>query len=136
MCVKKDVEGVKMSVVDVNIADARRWSEFMLNRKSRGFRDRKMELAAHEAEVSWGAPASIMLRLVRRDVTDMMLSNWLAVKLAYDNCVSEMQGRADHQKFLAAEAGLDAANSGMFAAGVFLERSKDEATTSQAGGDR
>ncbi len=118
--------GDKMCVLDLNIAEARRMSEFMMNQKSRGFRDRGMERAAHEAEVSWGAPASIMLRLVRRDVSDMLLSNWLAVQMAYANCVMEIERRAQHQEHLARLAGVNAHNSGLYKAAALLGGTEDE----------
>jgi hypothetical protein len=104
---------VKMSCVDASTAvqDARRWSEFMLQRKFRGPGD-TIERAAHEAEQSWGAPASIMLRLrYKRDLSDMLLSNWLRLKHAYEAACTQAERASEHQKELARAAGIDEANS-------------------------
>jgi hypothetical protein len=115
----------RMSVADVSIAEARGWSNFMLAKKFRGPGD-TIERAAHEAEQTWGAPASIMLRLRhRRDIADMLLSNWLALRNAYEAACQEAERAAKHQEHLAREAGLDAANSRMVALASVLERAEN-----------
>ena len=123
---KSRVGGNKMSVVDGTIADARRMSNFMLQKKFRGIGD-TIERAAYEAEQTWGAPASIMLRLRHRDVSDMLLSNWLRLKAAYDAACETTERQAQHQQTLAEQAGINADNSRLYAAGAVLAGPKDEA---------
>lgn len=123
---KSHVGGVKMSVVDGSIRDARRWSEFMLQRKHRGIGD-TIERAAFEAERTWGAPASIMLRLRNREVTDMLLSNWVKLKAAYEAACLQVERQAQHQQELAKDSGRDEANSRTYRMGAVLAVSKDEA---------
>jgi len=115
-----------MSVVDGSIADARRWSEFMLQKKYRGIGD-TIERAAYEAEKTWGAPASIMLRLRNREVTDMLLSNWVKVKAAYEAACLQVERQAQHQQQLAKDAGVNEASSGAYRLAALLvsEREKE-----------
>lgn len=115
-----------MSVVDGSIADAKRWSEFMLQRKFRGIGD-TIERAAFEAERTWGAPASIMLRLRNREVSDMLLSNWIKLKAAYEAACSQVERQAQHQQELAKDAGINEANSRLYSMGVVLGRTDGEA---------
>lgn len=125
MCNKRSVGGDEMSVVDASIDDARRWGAFLLNRTHKGIGD-TIERAAFEAEMTYGAPASILMRLWnRRDISDMKLSNWLAVKNAYEAACSMVERAADHQKHLAEAVGQDAATSRAFATGVLLGRKED-----------
>ena len=118
---KTNVPGDKMSVVDGSIADARRWSEFMLQRKYRGIGD-TIERAAYEAEKTWGAPASIMLRLRNREVTDMLLSNWIKVKAAYEAACLQVERQAEFQQERAKDAGANAANSRLYRMGSAVLR--------------
>lgn len=119
--------GVKdeMSVTDIEIRKARGWSEYLLNKTYRGPGD-TIERAAHEAEQTYGAPASILQRMRHRDVSDMLLSNWLALKQAYDAACDATERRADHQKFIAEKTGSNAANSRAFATASLLDRPQAE----------
>lgn len=108
-----------MSVVDGSIADAKQWSEFMLHKKFRGPGD-TIERAAYEAETTWGAPASIMLRLRNREVTDMLLSNWIKLKAAYEAACLQVERQAEHQQALAKEAGANAVNSRLYSVAARL----------------
>lgn len=123
---KTNVAGDKMSVVDGSIADARRWSEFMLQRKYRGIGD-TIERAAYEAEKTWGAPASIMLRLRNREVSDMLLSNWVKVKAAYEAACLQVERQAQHQQQLAKDAGVHEASSRLYSLSTRLVGEDDEA---------
>lgn len=107
---KLRVGGDRMSVVDGSIADAKRWSEYLLQKKFRGPGD-TIERAAYEAERTWGAPASIMIRLRQREVSDMLLSNWIRLKAAYEAACSQVERQAQHQQELAKDAGINEANS-------------------------
>lgn len=118
--------GIKMSVVDGSIQDARRWSEFMLQKKHRGIGD-TIERAAYEAEKTWGAPASIMLRLRNREVTDMLLSNWITLKAAYEAACLQVERQAEHQQNLAKDVGINETNSRLLSLSVRMGRPKDEA---------
>ena len=121
------VGGDKMSVVDASIADARSWSDFLLSRTFRGPGD-TIERAAYEAEQTYGAPASILLRLRRREVTDMLLSNWIRLKNAKDAAVLCMERAAQHQEELARAAGINESNSRLFKAAVLLDGTQDRST--------
>lgn len=123
---KSHVGGDKMSVVDGSIADAKQWSEFMLQKKFRGPGD-TIERAAYEAETTWGAPATIMLRLRNRDVSDMLLSNWIRIKAAYEAACSQVERQAQYQQERAKDAGANEANSRLYSMGVVLGRSQNEA---------
>lgn len=111
--------GNQMSVVDGVIADARQMSDFMLRQKFRGPGD-TIERAAYEAQRDWGAPASIMLRLRRRQVTDMLLSNWVQISAAYRDAVAASERQAQHQEYLARAAGINETNSPFAAAAAAL----------------
>lgn len=109
---KPTVRGDKMSAVDGSIADARKWADYLL-RKEGGIGD-KLSWAAHQAELKYGAPASIMLRLRNREVSDMLLSNWIKLKAAYEAACLQVERQAEHQQALAKEAGANAANSRLY----------------------
>ena len=111
----------EMSVTDTAITEARSWSEHLLNRAFRGPGD-TIERAAHEVEQTYGVPATIIQRLRHREVRDMLLSNWLALKSAYDAACEATERRADHQRFIAEKMGTNAANSRAFAAASLLDR--------------
>lgn len=113
-----------MSVVEGSIRDARRWSEFMLQRKHRGIGD-TIERAAYEAERTWGAPASIMLRLRNREVSDMLLSNWLRLKAAYEAACSQVERQAEYQQERAKDAGANEANSRLYSMALRLGRPQE-----------
>ena len=121
MRVKSRVVGSKMSVMDGTIGEARRMSEVMLHKAWRGY---GIEDSAHQAEIRWAAPATIMLRLRRREVRDMLLSNWVALKNAYDAACAQSERAADHQEQLARAAGIHEANSKLFAAAAALAPEK------------
>lgn len=123
---KSHVEGDRMSVVDGSIADAKRWSEFMLHRKFRGPGD-TIERAAYEAERTWGAPASIMLRLRNREVSDMLLSNWIKLKAAYEAACLQVERQAEYQQERAKDAGANAVNSSLYRVGSALLRKTESA---------
>jgi uncharacterized protein YjgD (DUF1641 family) len=123
--------GDKMSAVAGMIDDARSRAVFLLNQQSRGLGD-KVNRCAYAAEETYGVPASILLRLWNRDVTDMLLSNWAAVMMAgaaagYDKFANRVEQAADRQQELAEAEGLDTTNSRLFAAGAVLGRSKNGA---------
>lgn len=109
---KRHVAKDEMSVTDIEIRKAKGWSEHLLG----------IERAAHEVEQTYGVPASLLQRLRHRDVSDMLLSNWLALKHAYDAACEATERRADHQKFLAEKTGTNAANSRAYAAASLLDR--------------
>lgn len=113
--------GGKMSVTDGAIREARGWSEHLLNRHFRGVGD-TIERAAHEVEQTYGVPASIVQRLRHREVRDMLLSNWLAIKHAYAAACAATERAADHQRFLAGQAGANATTSASFALASLLDR--------------
>lgn len=120
-----------MSAVAGMIDDARNRAVFLLNRESRGLGD-KVNRCAYAAEEKYGVPASILLRLWNRDVTDMYLSNWAAVMMAgaaagYDQFANRVARTADRQQELAEAAGCDEDNSRLYAAGAFLGRAKNGA---------
>lgn len=98
-----------MSCVE-NIAEARRMSDFLLQREFRGPGD-TIEAAAYRAEQRWGAPASIIQRLRHRDVTDMLLSNWVAIKQAYQAACAHQENQLRHEVALARASGANEANS-------------------------
>ncbi len=122
---KSHVGGDKLSVVDGSIADAKRWADFLI-RKEGGIGD-KLTWAAHQAERKYGAPASIILRLRNREVTDMLLSNWVKLKAAYEAASEQVERQAQHQRELARDAGADENNSSAYRIGALLDRSKDKA---------
>lgn len=113
--------GDKMSVTDSAIREARGWSEHLLGRAFRGPGD-TIERAAYEVEQTYGVPATIIQRLRHREVRDMLLSNWLALRHAYEAACEAAERRADHQKFVAEKTGTNAANSRIFAAAALLDR--------------
>jgi hypothetical protein len=113
----------EMSVTDSAISEARGWSEHLLGKAFRGPGD-TIERAAHQVEQTYGVPASIIQRLRHRDVHDMLLSNWLVLKHAYDAACEDVERRADHQKFIAEQTGQNAANSRAFAAASLLDRTE------------
>lgn len=117
---KPNVRGDKMSAVDGSIAEARGWADYLL-RKEGGIGD-KLTWAAHQAELKYGAPASIMLRLRNREVTDMLLSNWIRLKAAYEAASLQVERQAQHQQQLAKDAGANAANSGAYRVATLLVR--------------
>lgn len=115
-----------MSVVDASIADARRWSDFLLSRTFRGPGD-TIERAAYEVEQTYGAPASILLRLRRREVSDMLLSNWLRLKQAKEAALAHMERAAEHQEALARAAGInEASNPRLYQVAALLGGEEDE----------
>lgn len=121
----------KVSAVAGAIDDARNRAVFLLNRESRGLGD-KVVRCAHAAEQRYGVPATILLRLWNREVSDMLLSNWVAVMMAgaaagYDKFGTRVERAADRQQELAEAEGLDPDNSRLFAAGAFLGRAKNGA---------
>lgn len=117
---KLHVGSSKMSAVDGSIADARRWADYLL-RKEGGIGD-KLTWAAHQAELKYGAPASIMLRLRNREVTDMLLSNWIKLKAAYEAACSAVERQAEHQQALAKEAGANETSSRLYSMAARLGR--------------
>ena len=124
MRVKSRVAGSKMSVMDGTMGEARRMSEVVLHKAWRGY---GIADAANQAEQKWGAPASILLRLRNRDVRDMLLSNWVALKQAYDAACAQSERVADHQEALARAAGIHETNSKLFAAAIALAPTKEAA---------
>lgn len=120
---KSNVRGDKMSAVDGSIADARKWADYLL-RKEGGIGD-KLSWAAYQAERKYGAPASILLRLRNREVSDMLLSNWIKLKAAYESAVTQVERQAQHQQQLAKDAGANAANSGAYRLASVLVRQKE-----------
>lgn len=125
MRVKICVRGDEMSVMDVQIGEARRMSDYVLARKFRGPGD-TIERAAYEAETTWGVPASILMRLRHRhEIKDMLLSNWVALVTAYDAAVSQVDRAAEHQRDLAKAAGRD--DSSLYKMAALLACPKDGA---------
>lgn len=122
---KSNVGGSKVSVVDAEMDRARGMADFLL-RKEGGIGD-KLTWAAHQVELKWGAPASIILRLRHRDSSDMLLSNWVKLKAAYEAACLQVERQAQHQQDLARDAGINEANSRLYKMAVALGRSKDEA---------
>jgi hypothetical protein len=114
-----------MSVTDSAIREARGWSEHLLGKAFRGPGD-TIERAAYQVEQTYGVPASILQRLRHREVRDMLLSNWLVLKHAYDAACEDIERRADHQKFIAEKTGTNAADSRAFAAASLLDRREDD----------
>lgn len=93
-----------------SIAEARRMSDFLLQREFRGPGD-TIEAAAYRAEQRWGAPATMIQRLRHRDVTDMLLSNWVAIKSAYQAACAYQEKHLEHEVALARASGADETNS-------------------------
>jgi hypothetical protein len=129
MRVKSRVWSNKMSVMDGAIDDIRHRSLFLLNKEHRGIGD-TIEHAASEVERKWGAPASILLRLRNREVSDMKLSNALAVVMAsaaagYDAVCSKVEAAGDRQEARARAEGTNEINSILFSLAASLGGRKE-----------
>lgn len=122
---KSNAGGGKMSAIDIEIQKARDMADYLLRREG-GIGD-KLTWAAHQAEMKWGVPASIILRLRNRDVSDMLLSNWVKLKSAYEAVSLQVERQAEHQRLLAKDAGINETNSRLLSMAVRLGRSKDGA---------
>lgn len=107
-----------MSCADA-ISEARHWSNYLLEREFRGPGD-TIEAASYRVETKWGVPATLTDRLRIRDVTDMLLSNWCLLRVAYDNCVSQEEKRLAHEVELAKAVGLNAASTTSLRAALAL----------------
>lgn len=109
--VKRD-GGKRMSCSDA-IAEARHMSNYLLQREFRGPGD-TIEAAAYRVERKWGVPSSLIDRLRIREVNDMLLSNWVKLKAAYEAACQQVERQAQHQQELAKDAGANAASSRLY----------------------
>lgn len=106
---KSCVRGGRMSCLDV-MGDARFMSDTLLRREFRGPGD-TIEAAAYRIEMRWGAPATLIKRLRHRNVTDMLISNYVKLKAAYEAACDYSEAQARHQEALSRAAGINEANS-------------------------
>jgi hypothetical protein len=64
------------------ITAAKEMASFLLAREHRGPGD-TIDAAAHRIQTRYGVPCAVLMRLRHREVKDMLLSNFMALAVAY-----------------------------------------------------
>lgn len=87
------------------IYQAKDMAGWLLSREHRGPGD-TIDAAAHRLERKYGVPSALLLRLRHREVTDMLMSNFMRLAQAYQAATERMERALEHEKALAVDPRL------------------------------
>lgn len=95
---KTNVTESKMSAAYIN--QAKDMAGWLLSREHRGPGD-TIDAAAHRLERRYGVPSALLLRLRHREVSDMLMSNFMRLAQAYQAATERMEKALEHEKAMA-----------------------------------
>lgn len=115
-----------MCVVDAEYEKVFGWTAHILKQEQRG-PGGSIEDAAYQAQIKYGVPASILMRVHDRKPDNLLSKNWLRIKFAYELLCERAKRVEQHQEHLARETGHNETNSAFARGATLVAGAKDGA---------